>query len=364
MTCLVGHPAAVLFGSWSTGSQFVWKWEYLEKFLRDLLFVLDVVIAEFNIEKLSHGHDISDINAAVLKSVQRAIQFPHIKGISLQLRMVAVRLGMEARWCEGCKCHEHILHDNRFSLQSRRRKYQVASAECSNRGRRGVEMAMGRAEAICTGILAAHSDAYSVYLAMHPEARHSLSLRESRIKEKIVDTISMKLDFWSHIPYKFLGCLANHVGVGSLEEARECCRQCLAERDAVIANDNLDYLHRVAQKLSLGEGNQVRRDLEDFATGSEPSLGPHATLELQAYARGQIVTRRVEGAHGIIKKHQKAKDWMLPSLLNTYLKRPELNRALDTPDFWHFAVAMYRKRRLPRLSNMLPTYFSYVRVGK
>ena len=211
-------------------------------------------------------------------------------------------------------------------------------------------MALGRSQAMCAGIQAAHSDAYSNYLAVHPESRHSLAIREARIKDKIADTIAMKLNFWDFIPYKFMGCLARAGEAGSLEQARECCQQCLAERDAAIAGGHVNNLHRVAQKLCLGEENQCRKELEAFATGSEP-LGPLATLELQAYARGQIVSRRVEGVHAIIKKHQKAKDWMLPSLLNTYLKRPELNLLLDDPDFWKFAVAMYRKRNLNRLST-------------
>jgi hypothetical protein len=85
--------------------------------------------------------------------------------------------------------------------------------------------------------------------------------------------------------------------------------------------------------------------VNDFCEGP-PSV---PRWELLTYARGQIVTRRAEGVHGNIKKHQKAKDWMVPSLLNTKLKLPQLVAQLDDPDFWHFCVQHYNRRNLSRL---------------
>jgi hypothetical protein len=292
--------ASHLFKSWSSGGTFVWKWEYLERFLRDLLDVFDVFVECFSADRLSSGALIdnqkekdSEINATIVRGVASALRFPHMKGHILLLYTVAVRLGMEARWCEGCFCHEHILQDERKSMVSRRRNYRAESQQCSNRGRRAVEMVAGRVSRICSGIRDAHSNRYLSYLMANPAGRYMLASEEASIKDKICDTIVQKLGFWFHLPHSLLGCIVNEYG-GTIEEAKLRCRSCLAERDSVLAAGNLAKLHRVARRFLVDDGD-LKRELESFANSAD-NLGPNARFFGRAFAEF-VVPRGINVAH-------------------------------------------------------------------
>ena len=69
--------------------------------------------SHYNVATMNEG---SDGDAKLIAYVRIALDVPDMKGLILQLRLIALQVGREARWCEGCPCHEHILpsyHANR-----------------------------------------------------------------------------------------------------------------------------------------------------------------------------------------------------------------------------------------------------------
>jgi hypothetical protein len=206
-------------------------------------------------------------------------------------------------WLEGCRCHEHLLLPGAGRPQgyrARLNQFRKASAKCCWAGRRAVELVATKSDIILARIRAAASNRFSEYLASEACTleirRDSIGFFE-QVKQSVASILLSKLSYLNEVPYKFLGVIAHLVGGQSIDFARECCRQCLAERDRIIS-ECPHKLHRVAVFLSVGHANQCRVDLEVFAAGGK--LGAHAVTELRKYAMASLALRETKTLQPIL----------------------------------------------------------------
>lgn len=239
-------------------------------------------------------------------------------------------------------------HRSKLGFSRRCVALVLVSGPC-HPGRRVVELICSGYRAITDPISNATSAALNEYLGsqgLTDELRASFIAFGQRTKDTLISIINSKLQYLNSIPYKFVGILSHILDSYDIENSRRVCRECLAERDAAVTAGRAGRLHRVVAILAMGSDNQCRIDLESFARGGP--LGPYAMAELMHYAMASLVTRRVEAVHSQILHHCKRATYHLPSLINARVKRAELTAALESPSFFGFAVANYRKRNLAR----------------
>jgi hypothetical protein len=131
-TCLHGAQA-VYFANWSVNSSFNWKWEFLQRYLDDLVPVIDILISTFDVQKIMHAQTFSLYAAGHLQSVDLAVKYQPLKGIVLVLQAVCHGARRVAGWFEGCRCHEYLLRagpGRPASARSRLLEYRAAAKLC------------------------------------------------------------------------------------------------------------------------------------------------------------------------------------------------------------------------------------------
>ena len=113
--CLTDPRMRSLFRSWSINTHFSWKWEYLERFLRELLPRLDALISRFDAQKIrGRGTDdkdsaLSAVFNAHITTCKDALEWVALKSCVLVLHAVCLAVRRFVRWLESCRCHSHLL---------------------------------------------------------------------------------------------------------------------------------------------------------------------------------------------------------------------------------------------------------------
>ena len=150
--------------------------------------------------------------------------------------------------------------------------------------------------------------------------RHFATLTEAEVgivvsfcdllKHGVVEILKVKTSYLFHPSYLFLGALCNDAtyGGGSLSEAKKFVQRALAERDAALLAGKRSELNRVTVLLSVGENNECRITLEQFAASPDEKLSYMVKYILDGYADGSVISTRVEATHSHIKGHQKRAD--------------------------------------------------------
>ena len=149
-----------------------------------------------------------EIDATCLKFVARAQTEPCLHVMVEVLRVIAAFLGKEARWLEGCECHEDI-HTMKSTFTSRKRLYMEVSGGCSVcpwKGKRSAEMARGRLSHILIGLHQCSSPRLQMLIARTtgPVRTKALELMQ-RLRSRLSESLTAKLEFWNHIPWSFCG---------------------------------------------------------------------------------------------------------------------------------------------------------------
>ena len=131
--------------------------------------------------------------------------------------------------------------------------------------------------------------------------RVSLLVAKHALLTKLEALVIAGFTHWDHIPYRFPAVVGHIYGRQSIEESREIRRECLAERDAVIAAGDRSKLHRVAVRLCLDRANGVAAELEAFTHPTTGGLQSRAHLLLRNYLWAMLcTTRKTEGIHSRI----------------------------------------------------------------
>eukprot|EP00972_Heterocapsa_arctica_P116302 16452352-Heterocapsa_arctica.AAC.1 len=334
-TCLQGKAEHSWFKNWSVGNCFDWKWQYLQRFLQGLLPLLPALFMYFNPEQLLTPGGKVGMETTLVQNTVAALAFKQLLGYTHVLLLIGLQLEREASWMEGCVCHQAVWDQTLGSGSAKQSAYRKASKGCKWKGKRAVEMAIGRVEGICSRILLASSPAYRAHLAQtSPDDRSALMHMEQLAKSKLVSRIRGKLAFWTQLPYSLLGALAHEQGHASLSQAKAYAASALAERDAAVAAGRGASLHRVAVRLTMDDNLEFKQQFLEFASDPISPLGDATKWELKKYAMGLIVTRRTEAQHALLKSYKKKKTVADPVLLNTLVKKVELLEQLNDGCFF------------------------------
>lgn len=217
--CCRKTPKANLLNNFNIGRNFGWKWQYMSRFLSEVLPVFRMVKERFS-RKVFAGND--KVANAKVDAFGEALQVDRLEAQMLILQAVGLasdigrgsdpcllaahafeysgtpstlfRTLVEARsdiasiggnvdrtqqchrrcgrrsaqdrnatWFEGCYCHEHLLQQGKRG-RSNTAAYRRASATCPWKGRRAAAMACGHVEVLCANIMNAST----------PQLRHIL----------------------------------------------------------------------------------------------------------------------------------------------------------------------------------------------
>jgi hypothetical protein len=169
-------------------------------------------------------------------------------------------------------------------------------------------------------------------------------MQEHRLKSGIVAVIRLRFGYFKRLPHKMLGALCEPKSSG-----KQIARECIAERDDAIQKGKAGRLHRVTVRLITSEpANLFREQFEAWASDPDSDMGLSLKFELFKYASAMLVTRKSEAAHPHTQLWMRKTKGLCPSLLNTLLKRQQLEDLLECTRFWNWALVMYKQRNLAR----------------
>jgi hypothetical protein len=83
-----------------------WRWEHLEEVLAQMVFVIPILVTYFKA-------DLFTEEGSLIKTVMEALACGFLPLFCEMMLVVCGAIGREARWLEGCFCHEEVLtgHD-------------------------------------------------------------------------------------------------------------------------------------------------------------------------------------------------------------------------------------------------------------
>jgi hypothetical protein len=287
------------------GRQCGWKWEYMTKFFNRLLPLLPLLLSNFSASKISrtqrHGGQefsgLSEITAAVVSSVDKALKR---KGLFIKvaaLRCITRTVDRWGVWCEGSPQFDFILRDETLSWPKRLKKYKEAVENDEWRGCRAIQLSGGAGDKFCSDVLkASDSILEEAYLRASEEDRCEARVFENSIKQRLVHRVRNKLAHWRCLPYSLIAIFGCVLNIFSVAEWRKFATSCILEYDATMRAGLQDKLHRVAHHF-LAFGGVLRAQLECFAKGGTLIRYTLLYLELRGYALIPVVCRRVEGSH-------------------------------------------------------------------
>ena len=142
-----------------------------------------------------------------------------------------------------------------------------------------------------------------------------------------------------------------------MEKARDLARACVEEFDAAIAAGK--QLHRVAMRL-LDPAKAVGRQFREFIISLFPLQHfPEAFFCLTKYSMVELVERRVESIHAIIKQFGAKVSCVTPPYICAIV-REKSNMALlqSCEAFFEFCLGSWRKRDL--MDSLLSQRFDAV----
>eukprot|EP00928_Gymnodinium_smaydae_P033028 TRINITY_DN2376_c0_g1_i2.p1 TRINITY_DN2376_c0_g1~~TRINITY_DN2376_c0_g1_i2.p1 ORF type:complete len:572 (-),score=68.26 TRINITY_DN2376_c0_g1_i2:377-2092(-) len=343
--------------AWSVPHQFSWKWQYLKRFVKPLVCLLPCLIRSFDAAKVKAECDgRGALQNSLIDSFADALTYIELRGVVCCLVDVTRGVDNEGRWMLGCFCHQHILDDVSMPLRKRLSKYESESAGCVMKGRRLVEVVCGHIDSMLGRLANLECPVLKKYLEHEsPEVGNIIVRFKDDLIKRLVPRLDEKFSFRRQAPYLYLAAVGPSLGICNLQRAKELVKKGLEHRDAMIVKGGVDSLNRVTVRLSVGEQNQHRIDLERFVGAqNDEELAGETRVLIRDYSYGKVVSRKTEAVHGNIKLAQRKTAWALVNFINYRLKAPEIEAKLsrDT-EFWNFCVANYRSRDLNRLLQRL-----------
>jgi hypothetical protein len=175
------------------------------------------------------------------------------------LRVIALTIGREARWTEACQCHEDIWTMNcGWAKKQQLIKNRTGYAHCPWKGKRAVEMALGRTAVFLQRLMDCSSPRLMVLLArVSGEQRTAALTMLQRLKSRLVESLAAKLEFWSHIPWSFCATWTPSWKKDAVagrplkltEQRRIKLQQSIEEYDRLVAAGHKSDIPRTAHRL-------------------------------------------------------------------------------------------------------------------
>jgi len=198
-----------------------------------------------------------EIDAVCLKTMRKAqADGPRLHILLETLRVVAKVLGREARWMEACDCHEDMWTAG-GNFSTRRKKFSKSTngayADCPWKGKRSMQMALGRSTTFFAAIMTASSPRLQELLARVSGPQRTAALEMMRrLQSRLVESLTAKLEFWNHIPWSFCAIWTP----SWKKDARE-------NRTLILSHDRCQKLRQACEEydrlVAGGHGNDIPR---------------------------------------------------------------------------------------------------------
>ena len=168
-------------------------------------------MSTFSTEKMKLGPDDTDhaeIDPKCFERIQEAqADAPQFEADTEVFAVFANAVGHEARWFNGCDCHDRIWTLPITEFQKKKLMLEETGCEdCFWRGRRASKLARGH----CKGMMVRVQNAKSVTLMLRvrrlsPEARNKTLANLATLKESWIEENSSKFAYWSDLPHFMAG---------------------------------------------------------------------------------------------------------------------------------------------------------------
>ena len=291
---LKSKPAIYVLFLSLTGGFFTWKWEKLEVFLTQLKVVVFSWVLYWDPRVFASGEN----DDGLISNVTEALKFPCLIWWIEFCLAKGRALGREARWQEGCKCHEDILKD---MPAWKREKEQMTvddngNAFCIWRRCRAVENALGHIDVAITNIAEAGSPELTEWYAeQDAPVRQIFLAEEESITTDIVEELSQKFDFYKHQPYVSLKVMACYWGE-PVVESKTALRALFDWYDGLVNKAECPPC-----LVIFCEPGIIRAQGEAYLLCHMPLHAfQEAFVEWVAAALNPTTERRLEGIHAMI----------------------------------------------------------------
>lgn len=325
--------------------------------------ILGVLLTRFDVGKMAYsdqgeGGEAHKLSNAVVHDVAASLRDDLLVPKCELVRCISFTCDRQATWCEGCHCHEHLL-DGPEPWPKKVAKFREASRGCCWKGRRAFSMRHQREQMDSTIASASDDKLRACYAKCSLPQREAMSVLEAELKGRLRENIKAKTKFWLDLPYCIFGIFAVVFQKISLDEAKDIGKEAIKLYDDALRAGLGNKLHRVAHHFLMHDC-PLRLELERFVAEGCASLDSCVLLycELRAYCMCPIVCRRIEAVHSVIRGMKLKATNVSVAWLSAKMRRSDLLRVMDLPDFMQFAQVKWRRRDFYRhtLQCMFPKW--------
>ena len=169
-------------------------------------------------------------DTSLVQKVSQALQVDWFQEFSEMLYVVCYQVGIEARWLEGCACHEDLLKSMSWRKRARAmRDATSAACRCCWKGKRLPWFAMGYITEVCARVRAATSIRYRQVLLKAPKLVSArMAVCDRVVKTHWSGVVADKLAYAEHIPHKVTAAFSQYCGY-PLAECKAKVRECVDE---------------------------------------------------------------------------------------------------------------------------------------
>jgi hypothetical protein len=280
-----------------------WRWETLGPALEAVSKLMPHLAQYFNLEAMLKSETCQSSSGELRSVADVVAQCEMVMLVGEMFKCVSRVVERCASKLESCLCHEHIWKNKRGHAEREKEVSQTTGFNhCVWKGRLASWWVAEGLAAFLLELSTATSDAFEAMLITVPEARRANVLTYiEQLRATIVEIISLKSNFWHHIPWKLIGVFYCCLG-GTIQRSKDILRECLDEYNAIVAAGKAKFLHRVAVRL-LDPDRAVGIELRRWLESDLPLIAfVNAYCALLEYALISMVERRVESIHAIIKR--------------------------------------------------------------
>ena len=227
-------PEYYMFEQWSIGKKFTLKWEYFERFMRNISVVL-TVLQQGSFSDPASIEKRAKYYADVINDVRDVVKKPVLLGFCYLLKAVSHILLKIGSSCEGCWCHDYILEDTAEPYAKRLARWRRLSRDCIWKGRRAGLLATGIMHKFAEEFRNCSSLEYRTILATcPPDVRDTLMLARLQLLPKLAAVLLDGCIHWSHIPYRLMAAVNYVYAAMTLAASKQVVRERLQEREDAI----------------------------------------------------------------------------------------------------------------------------------
>ena len=217
------------------GQHLDWRWEHLESLLEQIIDIYPTFVSHFKSE------DFKD-ETSLCKKVKSGCLCPWFGPFSECCYVISHQVGREARWLEGCFCHEDTLITcSNWRKRVRSMQEATGADTCPWKGKRLPAFAMGHVSGVCERVRMCSSVRYrQALLAAPPEVSSKISMLESAVKTQWCSIIQGKFIFAESNPHNCVAAFAQYMGYPKVDCKAKVLKN-FAEYNAVANKEQIAH---------------------------------------------------------------------------------------------------------------------------